>query len=143
MTRLVLVPVALLVVSGLAMSQDDPKKVVESLQGEWKIASFNKGGELVPQNELAGSKIVVAGEKMTITFNKKDEPAAFKVAPKADPPAIDIIPAKNEKNMVVKGIYKLEKDKLTICFGPDGADRPAEFKASKKASVMVLERVKP
>jgi hypothetical protein len=40
------------------------------------------------------------------------------------------------------GIDKLEKDTLTIYFGPDESPRPVEFKASKMASLMVLEKVK-
>jgi uncharacterized protein (TIGR03067 family) len=142
MTRIVLVPLVLFAASGLALAQDDPKKVVEALQGEWKVVSFNKAGDETPADELAGAKMVFAGEMVTVTFRKKDDPAGFKIDTKANPPAIDIIPKTNPKNEVVKGIYKLEKDKLTICFGPDGAGRPAEFKAGKTASVMVLERVK-
>jgi uncharacterized protein (TIGR03067 family) len=126
----------------LSFAEDDPKKVAEALKGEWKIVSFNKGGDELPKKELEGAKIVVAGEKMTISLGKKDEPATFKLDAKAVPPAIDIIPGKGGKQIIVKGIYKLEKDTLTICFGPDESPRPGEFKAGKMASIIVLEKVK-
>ena len=132
--------VLLALVAATVRSEDDPKKAAESLQGEWKVVSFNKGGEELPKEELEKTKFVFAGEKVTVTFNNRDEAATFTVDPKAKPLAIDITPGKKEK--LVKGIYKLEKDTLTICFGPDGADRPTEFKATKKASLIVMERVK-
>src|SRR5262245_8314335 len=80
-------------VSATASSQDHPKKVSESLQGEWKIVSFNKDKkEDDPKQDLERAKIVFAGEKMTISYNKRDESATFTVDPKAKPPAIDITP---------------------------------------------------
>jgi len=42
----------------------------------------------------------------------------------------------------VKGIYKLDKNALTICFALEGADRPKDFKPAKLNGVMVLEKVK-
>ncbi len=133
--------VLLALVATPVRSEDDPKKAAESLQGEWKVVSFNKGGEDTPKEELEKAKFVFVGEKLTITFNNRDETATFTVDPKAKPLAIDITPA-GKKEKVVKGIYKLEKDTLSICFGPDGADRPTEFKGTKKSSLIVVERVK-
>ena len=142
MSRLLRAALIVPALTAVAVAQDDARKVAEFLQGEWKIVSFNKAGDETPKEELAGAKAVFAGEKLTVTFGKKDDETTFKLDPKASPPAIDIIPGKNPKNLVVKGIYKLEKDRLTVCFGPDESPRPAEFKAGKAASLMVLEKVK-
>src|SRR5262249_43022624 len=44
-----------------------------------------------------------------------------------------------------KGIYKLDKDTLTICVADPGADRPKEFTAGKEVKAMLLtfKRDKP
>ena len=52
------------------------------------------------------------------------------------PDSVDLKPEKGSQDKV-KAIYKLEGDKLTICFALDGKDRPKEF-ATKDGSFTIL-----
>lgn len=117
------------------------KDAKEAFQGEWKLTRFAKLGRETAAKELEKGKVVVAGEKMTLTLGGSNSEMTFTLDPKADPPAIDL---RSEKagGKVIRGIYKLEKDKITICFGIENSARPTEFKTGRDDSIMVLERAK-
>jgi len=122
---------------------DAAKKALARLQGTWKILKFMKGGDLEPADEVQKMRVVIAGDKLTVRTGKKDDEARIALDPSKKPPTIDIHPPREKKP--VRGIYKLEKDQLTICFTPDGKEqRPTEFTSTQKAgtSLLVLEREK-
>jgi uncharacterized protein (TIGR03067 family) len=113
------------------------------LQGTWKVLKMQQDGRPAPADEVQKTRLVVAGDKLTVTVEgTPDEVATFTLDPSQKPAAIDIRPAKEKK--VVRGIYKFEKDQLLICFAKDGKERPKEFASSQDArtTLVVLDRVK-
>lgn len=125
--------------TGPARADDDTKKAVEALQGEWKVVTFTKLNRDNPELAKKGT-VVIADDKLTIHLDGKGDPLTFTLDPKADPPAIDFKAPQSKKT--IRGIYKVDKDKLTICFGIEGSPRPTEFKSGRDDSIMVIERVK-
>lgn len=124
---------------------DDPKKVLADLQGEWKLVGLTKNGVPEPKNRLTTSRLTVSNSNITLNDGVNKPEGTFTFDPKANPPAIDItLTVSGGTPTTGKGIYKLEKDRLTICFGLNNTDRPNEFKSVKGGTVgmWVLERVK-
>src|SRR5262245_6088295 len=103
----------------------------KKLQGEWTLAAQEHGGKSVDPKLLAGVKLTIAGDKVaTRRGDEALEEGTLRLSPRARPhKAFDLIlTAGDDKGKVVKGIYKLEKDTLTVCIGePGGRDRPREF----------------
>lgn len=132
---------ALVTFAAAPVPKEPPKAPVESIEGEWKLVEFVKEGR-PRENEQITTMTFKAG-KLTIADGKRDETATYTLDPKATPFAIDLKPEKG-RNETVKGIYKIEKDKLVICFSMDGADRPKEFKSepNTKTGMFTLARVK-
>ncbi len=123
--------------------KEPPKAPVESIEGEWKLVEFVKEGR--PREKEAITTMTFKAGKLTIADGKRDETATYTLDPKATPFAIDLVPEKGGgRKETVKGIYKIEKDKLIICFSMDGADRPKEFKSEPgtKTGMFTLERVR-
>jgi uncharacterized protein (TIGR03067 family) len=137
--------VALALASAAPIPKADPlQEAKENFQGEWKLVKYVSGRAAEDPQDVAG-KVVVKGDRVALHF-RGDEAGTFTLDPKADPPTIDItLDMKNlGKDVVVKGVYKLEKDKLTVCFGLNATDRPKAFKveAGTDTAMFVLERAK-
>jgi uncharacterized protein (TIGR03067 family) len=124
---------------------DDPKKVLENLQGEWKLVGLTKNGVQEPKARLTTSRLTITDSNLMLNDGVNKPQGTFTFDSKAIPPTIDIMLKENAGNSQLgKGIYKLERDKLTICFTLNGTNRPKEFKSVKGEAVgmWVLERVK-
>ena len=83
---------------------------------------------------------------MTVTYdNGNSLDATMKLDPKAKPATIDLTWTENGKEATVPGIYKIDKDTLTICYEHNVLGvRPKEFKSGDggKTVLMVYERAK-
>jgi uncharacterized protein (TIGR03067 family) len=140
---------AALLVAGTAKAQDaDAKKDLQSLQGTWKVISTIDSGQEVPAERIAKMTIIIEGNKLR--FRMEGEPeveeATFTLDPTKKPRAIDIVTTdRNGQGRTVRGIYKIEGNRVTLCTNSakDG-ERPTEFASRRQTrlGLGVLERVK-
>jgi RNA polymerase sigma factor (sigma-70 family) len=125
----------------LLAAEDEAKKTdKDRIQGTWKVDSAKVNGVELQGAEgdrVKGSTWTIGDEKITVTFNGEDRVSTYKLDPAAKPKTIDVL---TEKEGTFKGIYKLEKDTLTICatLGRGATERPAEFDSKEGSSTMLL-----
>ena len=126
---------SLLVVPG-QNAQDDARKELEKLQGNWAIATFN--GQDVPSE--AQSFLVISGDKYEQWNNGSvDERGSIRIDPKTKPMSIDLIITEgNDAGKTQPGVYELS-DSTTLWIGltvPGNTTRPSAF-ANAELQVML------
>jgi uncharacterized protein (TIGR03067 family) len=136
---------ATLFIAVAAQAGDDEaqKKERAALHGVWKIISLenNKGKD--PNIEGATLEFDKDGKNLTFSKDGQTKKGTFTVNPTGKPKEIDIKP--NDENKTFEGIYRIEKDKMTLCLAPDSGDgRPNEFalKEGKNYLIIIMERSK-
>jgi uncharacterized protein (TIGR03067 family) len=132
--------VAAFVFSAVPVWADDKKEEKKDeaakIEGKWVATSYQRGGREVPKDMIK--------TELTITKGAYEFPTGINrismkgtIAVDAAKGAIDFTPADGpSKGKTLLGIYKVEGDKLTICFGAAGKDRPKEFKTADPLIVL-------
>lgn len=149
---------------------DPPKNNVnrvdeEKLQGAWQLITSTEDGKDVPRDLVKQVQIKFHRGKMTFTpplefhetlvEGEKDKHGKFKLGegdfemtfhldPTTKPKSIDLVlPEDIGKRLVIKGIYSLEDDRLSVCARL--GDRPTDLtcQTGSKRVLYVMERKKP
>lgn len=117
----------------------DAKAELEKLTGTWKGVSVVRDGKEVPKPEAEAVRLVVTGEKYTLTEGAEEIEGTHKLDPTKTPKEIDAIRTKGpHKGETMKGIYQLSEDSFVVCFAAPGKDRPKELKAEGGPGLRVL-----
>jgi uncharacterized protein (TIGR03067 family) len=127
---------------------EDAKKEVEAVQGTWTVIGHAHNGRLAPAKNLIGHRFVFSGNEMQMVSPDWKTEFQIKLSGTKDPKSIEATQtdriADSEPH---RGIYKLEKDQLTIALDMrvKGSAKPDGFEAKKGSPVMVwvLKREKP
>ena len=131
----------LVLLFALPLFGDDPKDKdpdQTAMQGKWKLQWLEiDGSRRDPTDEEKEKRLVVEGDKMAFGDTK----FSFVCNSKTDPKLFDVkLMESPEKERLFEGLYKLEKDALTLCVFLDdegGRRRPTEF-GTKEGSNLVL-----
>jgi uncharacterized protein (TIGR03067 family) len=117
-----------------ALADDEAVKAeLAQHQGTWRASTSVYDGQDAPAEVVRSITRTV--EKDHVVWKRDGKSFAgtrIELDPSRDPKAIDVIPdGGKDRGERVPGIYKLEKDTLTICMAAPGQPRPSEFKAEK------------
>ncbi len=130
---------SLLLVSSLQAAQDDLKKALENLQGNWAITSFN--GTDVPSE--AEAYLVFTGTSYEQWVgNAVTERGSIKLDAKARPMAIDLVITEgDDAGKTQLGVDEVTADTLTLTLGmPGETARPKAL--AQGALQVVLKKAK-
>jgi uncharacterized protein (TIGR03067 family) len=142
---------AVMLLSAPVAAADEPKVATtdrEALQGLWQATAAEANGEVLPAEAWKAFQLLIKGDKVVFSPDRDNRESTFALTPDAKPKAMDLTPSDGPaKGMKLPcAIYKLEGDKLTICFDKEGqaGKRPTEFKttAGDGLALIILERVK-
>jgi uncharacterized protein (TIGR03067 family) len=140
--RLVLGALAVLCVAGLARAD----KKAETEQKKFRYVKVVNDGVTMSKDDLKDMVLIVTGDKGVV---KKGDKTLFEGTSKMDmskePWTIDVtITAGEGKGKVMKGIMKMDGEKMVACWGKAGGKRPKKFKSTKGSGrvLEVLEEIK-
>lgn len=155
MTMRVFLRLALLVCLGgflcvAATLADEKPPIPKELlwhQGTWQAVSYRIDGKETSKEIVESITRTVDGKHVVWKRNGKSfAGTTVELDPTQKPQAIDVIPDggpfKGEK---VLGIYRFEKDRLTLCMAPRGQPRPTSWDDSqgKGISLMTFQKIEP
>jgi uncharacterized protein (TIGR03067 family) len=137
--------IATIVFAAAARSQDAAEER-KALQGTWLPTAAELGEKAFNEATLKTMKLVLDGDKYTVTVGKGTDKGTTKIDPAAKPKTMDIIGTDGpNKGKTFLAIYELKNDTLRICYDLTGKVRPAEFKTKKgeKLFLATYKRAKP
>ena len=115
------------------------KAELKRFEGTWRFESMVFEDKAVPADAFKDSRMTCAGDRFTTKGNESAE-GTFAVDPTGSPKTIDItIATKDGKGVKMLGLYTLEGDTYTICFGLlPGRPRPRELASRRGRGLQVM-----
>jgi uncharacterized protein (TIGR03067 family) len=113
-----------------------------ALEGDWEVVSAEEDGAAVKKPDL--KSLTILGRRAEFVFRLGAARALITLDPTIDPRLFDVFSLSESYAFGGHGIYKLDGDRLTICWSAS-ADRPKTFAthAGDDTRLYVLKRDKP
>lgn len=113
---------------------------LDLMQGTWKVASLESGGERLPDSESAGITVKIEKSKYWLTRDGNTDEGAFTLDLTKSPRQMDIRPATGDgSGALISAIYEINGDVFRVCYHPeDGGSRPTAFKSAADSSQILV-----
>lgn len=116
---------------------------MDRFQGTWSIVSLEVEGRELPDGAFGGSQIVMEGDRFTTVSMGANYGGTFRLNADSRPVTLDMLfdegPHAGQASLA---IAKIDSDRLTLCLGFAGSERPTGFTTSPGSghALEVLER---
>ena len=115
---------------------------LKRFEGTWSYASVIADGKPAPKESVNASRLVLKGDRFTMTTPESTHKGTYLVDPKVTPRTIDVTFNEGPRaGKTIRGIYDLTGDTCKVCIAIDDQPRPTKF-ASKPGSGYALEVLK-
>ena len=139
--HLAAVSVILLAASATVWADD-----AKSLQGTWKPAKAELGGQALPGPALQPITLKINGDKYEVSVGEQgNDKGTCKLDTHSKPKRMSINSTEGaNKGKTFPAIYEIKGNTLKVCYDLSGSRYPAEFKTEKgtKLYLVVYERQK-
>ncbi len=147
--------------AALLVAADTPQDERKKFEGTWEVVTgeFQGTRKQYPSGERLLVFVANKAVKKTKGVTRPEDEATYRLDPAKNPREIDFIPLRPAKGIakdkqVTRGIYRWDRDRLTICFMPvvpalrpsgeiavTESKRPTKFD-SQQGILMTLKRLK-
>lgn len=118
----------------------------DTMQGTWLPSMAELAGKKFPDEVRNTIKLVIKGDKYSVTVGKGVDQGTVKLNPAAKPKELDITGTDGpNKGKTILAIYELDGDTLRVCYELSGMGRPKEFKTREGTQLFLVfyKREKP
>lgn len=127
-------------------AEKDNERDLKSMQGTWVVVTAERDGDSL--DRIKGNKLIVKDNQFTIIGKNFELRGHLTLDASASPKKLDMQHQEGAlRDKKWEGIYKLEKNKLTICYSEadSGKERPDEFatRSDQNRLLIVMERADP
>jgi len=123
----------------------------DAIKGMWQLTAVRFGGKEWPVPDEFRDLITEVKDAKFSTknvngkFPPEERGGSFSLDTATSPRSLDVVMDTGpDANKLLKAIYKLEGDMLTVCFDPRASARPADFVTTDQNTfiVAILKRLK-
>jgi uncharacterized protein (TIGR03067 family) len=109
------------------------------IDGTWLPSTAELGGKAFPDEVRKTIKLVVKGDKYTVTAGKETDQGTVKLNAKAKPKELDVTGTEGpNKGKTILAIYERDGDTLRVCYDLSGKKRPTEFKTKEGTQLFLV-----
>jgi uncharacterized protein (TIGR03067 family) len=135
----ILFSICLLCSSATVLADDKDKP---SSDGTWIPTRAELGGNKLPDDVLKTIKLVLEGDKYTVTIGSEVDKGTVKMDAKAKPMTMDIVGTEGpNKGKTILAICEMSGDTMKVCYDVSGKNRPKTFE-SKPDTLLFLATYK-
>jgi uncharacterized protein (TIGR03067 family) len=120
--------------------EDVNKTDLEKLKGAWVVAKGEAGGQELPKEFLSSIVLTLEGDKYTVEgIPDGKQSGDLKLDATKDKKEMSIeVKEGAQSGTTTKAIYKLEDEKLIVCYSFGGDEFPKEFKAAEGEPYLLI-----
>lgn len=119
---------------------------LKQLAGTWVLSAGDVNGKALDESMLKSMKLVMEGNKYTVSIGDIVDKGTLKIDPTAKPATMDITGTDGpSKGKTLLAIYELNGDTLRVCYTLKGDTRPTAFDSTRGADLFMAtwKRAKP